>query len=160
RDEIYNVACELALCAASAAKGPNGPPDPEAVRRLADQAMAGLGRSVLEGVVDTRHMQRDTDLEILWPPDAFRAPVRSGPEVGRANRSVRERSRSAVGGGGQVRAAVLTPDGRHALARGTDGTLRLVDVGEGREVRRIEGFGRVLRLALTPDRTRAVVAGF
>ena len=59
------------------------PGDTEATRRkIADQAMETLGRSVLAGFADARWMSQDPDLEILHARDDFRALVRSLRELG------------------------------------------------------------------------------
>ena len=63
----------------AAPKGDHQPAalDTETTRRkIADQAMETLGRSVLAGFADARWMSRDPDLEVLHARDDFQAQVR------------------------------------------------------------------------------------
>ena len=62
--ELYNAACELALCVPLA----SGPDD---ARRYADQAMAALRRAVQAGFRNAPHAREDPDLEALRPRPDF-----------------------------------------------------------------------------------------
>jgi serine/threonine-protein kinase len=63
---LYNVACELALCAALAAEGS------PARARYADQAVETLRLAVRSGYKDAKHMRADADLKALRSHDGFR----------------------------------------------------------------------------------------
>ena len=54
----------------------------------------------------------------------------------------------------------VLPDGKRAISGGDDRTIRVWDIGTGRELRRWVGSDdRIYGLAATPDGTRVVVAG-
>jgi hypothetical protein len=104
-------------------------------------------------------MSRDPDLEILHPRDDFRALLRSLRELGRPSTPVSELRRFEGHGQSAVRSVAALPDARHLLSAGVDKTLRLWELGSGREIRRMESSGQVLALALSADGRRALSGG-
>ncbi len=69
--------------------------------------------------------------------------------------------RRIEGNPGPVYAVAISPDGRRAVAGGTDGLVRLYDVKTGKEIRRFEGHaGRVWTVAFSPDGRRCASGGF
>ena len=71
-EDLYNAACELALCIPAVASGRSDPSPAERDERhrYADEAMAALRRSGAAGFRDVDHYRRDTDLD----------PLRSRPD--------------------------------------------------------------------------------
>ena len=60
-----------------------------------------------------------------------------------------------------VAAVALTPDGKQAVSASYDNTLKVWDLGSGREVRTLAGHSSgVLAVVVTPDRKQAVSASF
>jgi hypothetical protein len=68
----------------------------------------------------------------------------------------RELARVAHAG---VRAVALGPERRRLATAGDDGTTRVWELGEGRELDRLEDVGRVRALAFAADARRLAVAG-
>ncbi len=162
--ELYNAACELALNVPARDAGKDehqpAPGDTDATRRkIADQAMEALGRSVLDGFADARWMSQDPDLEILHPRDDFRALVRSLRELGGPATPVSELRRFVGHDPNSLTLVVASPDGRYLLSAGADKTLRQWELETGREVRRMGTTGQVLSLALSRDGRRALAGG-
>jgi serine/threonine-protein kinase len=63
--ELYNVACELALCA-SLIRHDSADAEEQATRKqYADQAMLAIHDAVSNGFADVEHMKKDTDLDSL-----------------------------------------------------------------------------------------------
>jgi hypothetical protein len=78
-DELYDLACGLALCIPIAANSQNGPTTPEQraeCDKYGDWAMAALGRAVAAGFSDAAHMNKDADLAPLRVRAEFQALVR------------------------------------------------------------------------------------
>jgi serine/threonine-protein kinase len=75
--ELYNVACDLALCIPLVGRGkPALSAEEEAQRRrYADEAMGVLRRAVARGFKDGAHMRADSDLEPLRMRDDFQKLV-------------------------------------------------------------------------------------
>jgi serine/threonine-protein kinase len=172
-NELYNVACELALSAPgpapadTAASGDARPVssssssnDNETIRRrIADQAIAALGRAVLAGFYDVRWMSRDPDLEVLHARDDFKALLRSLREMGGPATPVSELRRFQGHASSTLRSVVAFPDGGRLLSAGLDKALRLWEVETGREIRRMASSGQVLALALSRDGRQAISGG-
>jgi caspase domain-containing protein/WD40 domain-containing protein len=59
----------------------------------------------------------------------------------------------------RVRAAAIGSNGLRVATAGDDGTARLWDAGDGRELARLPDAGRIRAIALTPDDRRLAVAG-
>jgi hypothetical protein len=74
-NELYNLACGLALCIPAVARGRAEPsPEQQAEReRYGDRAMEALRQAVAAGFRDASHMIKDTDLRPLRARDDFRA---------------------------------------------------------------------------------------
>jgi tetratricopeptide (TPR) repeat protein len=163
--ELYNAACELALSvpatATAAGKGEASPAaaDEATRRKIADQAMEALRRSVMAGFRDARWMNQDPDLEVLHARDDFRALVRSLRELGGPATPVSEVRRFAGHGPNSRPSIAVLPDGRRLLSAGLDQTVRYWELETGREVRRVQTIGQVLALALSPDGRRALTGG-
>jgi WD40 repeat protein len=67
--------------------------------------------------------------------------------------------RKFTGHSGGVTAVAVTPDGQRAVSASDDHTLKIWDLGSGRELRTLTGHsGRVTAVAVTPDGQRAVSA--
>ena len=67
--------------------------------------------------------------------------------------------RTLTGHSGSVKAVAVTPDGRLALSASMDQTLKVWELGSGRELRTLTGHaGGVRAVAVTPDGQRAVSA--
>ena len=164
-NELYNVACELALSVSATATAGTGPRPPAAVdaeaarRTIADEAMETLGRSVMAGFPDARWMNKDPDLEVLHPRDDFRALVRSLRELGGPATPVSELRRFVGHGPNSQPAVVVSPDGRHLLSAGVDRTLRRWELETGRETGSVGTTDQVLALALSGDGRRALTGG-
>ncbi len=78
-DEVHDVACEIARCAAVVAPGKKdselSPQEQKRRRAYADQAMAILRQAVKLGLKDAAAVRRTTDLKPLWDRDDFRKLV-------------------------------------------------------------------------------------
>jgi hypothetical protein len=74
-DELYDVACRLALCIPAVARGRTEPtPEQRTEReRYGDRAMQALRRAVAAGFRGSSHMIKDADLRPLHDCDDFRA---------------------------------------------------------------------------------------
>jgi len=167
-NELYNAACELALsvpapeAVRAAGKEEHQPANGDSGttgRKIADQAMETLRRSVLTGFADARWMSQDPDLEILHARDDFRALVRSLRELGGPATPVSELRRYVGHQPNSLTVVVASPDGRHLLSAAVDKTLRQWELETGREVRRMGTTGQVLALALSRDGRRALTGG-
>ena len=67
--------------------------------------------------------------------------------------------RTLTGHSNWVNAVAVTPDGRRAVSASEDQTLKVWDLGSGRELRTLTGHSRsVNAVAVTPDGRRAVSA--
>jgi WD40 repeat protein len=67
--------------------------------------------------------------------------------------------RTLAGHSGRVWGVAVTPDGKQAASVSMDGTLKVWDLGSGREVRTLAGHsGEVNGVAVTPDGKQAVSA--
>jgi tetratricopeptide (TPR) repeat protein len=159
-EELYDVACELALCQnAQAPGGSKAPADKKADRQVGDQAMEVLRLAVLAGFKDASHMSRDPDLEPLRPRDDFRRLVRSVQELGGLSTRVSELCRLLGPGPAEVKGIATAPDGRYAVSAGLDKTVRVWDLSSAREIRHMEAVGQLVALAVSPDGRRALTGG-
>jgi serine/threonine-protein kinase len=150
--ELYNVACELALCVPLAGQQ-------EAQRKqYADQAMKWLRTSVLLGNNDVAHMRQDPDLDALRDRDDFKALIRrlERPGAFTANESRTFKGHTQP----LVESVAVSPDSRLVLSSGYDNTVRLWDIQTGKEIRRFVGHdGLVHGLAFSPDSKRVLTSG-
>jgi serine/threonine-protein kinase len=159
--ELYNVACELALCVPLVGKDKEQrTPEQEALRRqYADQAMEALRTSVLLGWNDVAHMQKDTDLDALRGREDYKELERrleSPDAFAAANESRTLKGHTQA----VIECVAVAPNSRQVLSAGYDNTVRLWDVESGKEICRFVGHkGMVHGLAFAADGKRVVTAG-
>jgi WD40 repeat protein len=91
----------------------------------------------------------DGQLAVTGGPDGFRVwDPASGQEY-----------RAAAESQGSIRSLALPADGRRLLTGGEDGTVRLWDIGTGRELRRFRGHAGPVAVALSADGRFALSGG-
>src|SRR5262249_12898195 len=132
RDQLYNVACELALCAPLVGKTKERTAEQETQRRqYADEAMQWPRTSILLGYGDLAHMQQDADLtglrdredfnvlmSRLAQPDAYAAANES--------RTLKGHTQNLI------ESVAVSADNRLILSSGYDNTVRLWDLPTGK----------------------------
>ena len=151
--ELYNVACELALCVPLVGEHDNQR------KQYADQAMAWLRTSVLLGNNDVAHIHKDTDLDPVRDRDDYKALIRR-LEQPYAFAAVNE-SRTLKGHTHSlIESVAVSPDSRLVLSSGYDNTVRLWDLQTGKEIRRFVGHeGLVHGLAFSADGKHVLTSG-
>ncbi|WP_405556234.1 protein kinase [Streptomyces canus] len=166
RSGVY--AWELDLPAGRDAAPPHlSEPRPHTKLRSLDSQVATMvadaERAMTDGRLSTA-LQRLTDARRL--PGYERAPRVMDAWRELSRRAVRTRLRTAwlartmAVSEGAVYGLALTPDGRHALAGGSDGSVALWDVHTGTLSRSFEGHQHAVRsVCLSADARRALSAG-
>jgi tetratricopeptide (TPR) repeat protein len=158
--QLYNLACELAVCAPLAGKTKERTAEQVAQQRqYADEAMQWLSTSILMGYNDLAHMQQDADLTALRDREDFKALMSrlTQPDAYAAaneSRTLKGHTHNLVEN------VAVSADNRLILSSGYDNTVRLWEMPSGKEIRRFVGHkGLVHGLAFSADGKYVVTSG-
>jgi serine/threonine-protein kinase len=157
--ELYNVACELALCIPLVGPDKGKTPEQEAQRRqYGEQAVEMLRTAVLLGYNDADRAEADTDLTALHNREDYRALLhrlhQPDPFAANESRTLKGHSHKLIEN------VAVSADGRRILSSGYDNTVRLWDAQTRKEVRLLVGHkGLVPALAFSPDGKQVVTGG-
>jgi serine/threonine-protein kinase len=158
-NELYNAACELALCVPLVGDGPGLTAAQQAERRrYADEAMDLLRRAVRAGLNDVAHARADADLNALHDRADYQELLEEMEQLARfpgpadQSRGLRGHTEALI------ESVTFSPDSRLLLSSGYDNAVLLWDVATGKKLGRLgDGKAMVHGMTFSADGRRAVM---